>query len=92
MEYDRQIEKLKEQLKETRLDLAKIIEELDAKKEALSAEKTQVTTLRKELEALRQEKLELTKTRNEEKERATYTLNKLQSTYVKKAAEYEGQA
>ena len=43
VEYDRQIEKLKEQLKETRLDLAKIMEELDAKKEALSAEKTQVS-------------------------------------------------
>ena len=41
---------------------------------------------------MRQEKLELTKNRNEEKERATYTLNKLQNTYVKKEAEYEGQA
>ena len=92
VEYDRQIEKLKEQLKETRLDLAKIMEELDAKKEALSAEKTQVSEQRKELEALRQEKLELTKNRNKEKERATYVLNKLRSTYEKKAAEYEGQA
>ena len=35
--------------------------------------------------------MELTKTQNEEKERATYTLNKLENTYVKKA-EYEGQA
>ena len=58
VEYDRQIEKLKEQLKETRLDRAKTMEELDAK-EALSAEKTQVSEQRKELEALRQEKLEL---------------------------------
>ena len=66
------------------------MEELDAKKEALSVEKTQVTAQRKELEALRQEKLELTKNWNEEKERATFALNKLQSTYVKKAAEYEG--
>ena len=92
MEYDRQIEKLKEQLKETRLDLAKIMEELDGKKEALSAEKTQVSEQRKKLEALRQEKLELTKNRNEEKERATYVVHKLRSTYEKKAAEYEGQA
>ena len=44
------------------------------------------------MEALRQEKLELTKNRNEEKEWATYVLNKLRSTYEKKAAEYEGQA
>ena len=41
------------------MDLAKIMEELDTKKEALSAEKTQVSEQRKELEALRQEKLEL---------------------------------
>ena len=38
------------------------------------------------------EKLELTKNLNEEKERATYVLNKLRSTYEKKAAEYESQA
>ena len=37
VEYDRQIEKLKEQLKETRLDLAKTMDELDVKKEALSS-------------------------------------------------------
>ena len=36
------MEKVKEQLKETRLDLAKTMDELDRKKEALSAEKTQV--------------------------------------------------
>ena len=36
--------------------------------------------------------MELTKNRNEEKERATFELNKLRSTYEKKAAEYEGQA
>ena len=41
VEFDRQMEKLKEQLKETRLDLAKTMDELDVKKEALSAEKTQ---------------------------------------------------
>ena len=91
VEFDRQMEKLKEQLKETCLDLAKTMDELDVKKEALSAEKTQAMAQRKELEALRLEKLELTKNRNEEKERATYALNKLRSTYEKKAAEYEGQ-
>ena len=68
------------------------MEELDVKKEALSAEKTQVSAQRKELEALRQEKLELTKNRNEEKERATYALNELRSTYEKKVEEYEAQA
>ena len=35
------MEKLKEQLKETRLNLDKTMDELDVKKEALSAEKTQ---------------------------------------------------
>ena len=68
------------------------MEELDVKKEALSAEKTQAFEQRKELEALRQEKLEITKNRNEEKERATYTLNKLRSTYERKAEEYESRA
>ena len=91
-EYDRQIEKLKEQLKETRLDLAKTMDEVSAKKEALSAEKTLVSEQRKELEALRQEKLEITKNRNEEKERSTFVINKLQSTYERKTAEYEAQA
>ena len=41
---------------------------------------------------LAKEKLELTKNRNEEKEWATYTLNKLRDTYEKRAVEYEGQA
>ena len=35
------MEKLKEQLKETRLDLAKTMDELDIKKEEMSVEKTQ---------------------------------------------------
>ena len=39
------MEKLKEQLKETRLDLAKTMDELDVKKEALSAEKAQAAAL-----------------------------------------------
>ena len=86
------MEKLKEQLKETRLDLAKTMDELDVKKEALSAEKTQTVERVKQLEAVAKEKLELTKNRNEEKERATYALNKLRDTYEKKAAEYESQA
>ena len=89
---DRQIEKLKEQLKETRLDLAKAMDEVSAKKEALSAEKTLASEQRKELEALRREKLEIIKSRNEEKERSTFVLNKLQSTYEKQRAEYEAQA
>ena len=46
------------------MDLAKKMEELDAKKEALSAETIQVSEQRKKLEALRQEKLELTKNQN----------------------------
>ena len=74
------------------MDLAKSMEELDVKKEALSAEKTLVSEQRKELEALQQEKLEITKNRNEEKERSMYVINKLQSTYERKAAEYEAQA
>ena len=92
VEFDRQLEKVKEQLKETRLDLAKTMDELDIKKEALSAEKTQAVERVKQLEAAAKEKLELTKTRNEEKERATYALNKLQDTYQKKVVEYESQA
>ena len=44
------------------------------------------------MEAAAKEKLELTKTRNEEKERAIYALNKLRDTYEKKAVEYESQA
>ena len=92
LEFDRQLEKVKEHLKETRFDLAKTMDELDIKKEALSAEKTQAVARVKDLEAAAREKLELTKNRNEENERATYALNKLRSTYEKKEAEYEGQA
>ena len=65
---DRQLEKVKEQLKETRLDLAKTMDELDIKKEALSAEKTQAVERAKQLEATVKEKLELTKLRIEEKD------------------------
>ena len=36
--------------------------------------------------------MELTKNRNNEKERATFVLNKLRSIYEKQTAEYEGQA
>ena len=46
----------------------------------------------KQLEAVAKEKLELTKKRNEEAERATYALNKLQDTYQKKVVDYESQA
>ena len=52
---------MKEQLKETRLDLAKTMEELDKKKEALSAKNTQAVERVKQLEAAAKEKLELTK-------------------------------
>ena len=72
---------MKEQLKETRLDLAKTMDELDNRKEALSAERTQAVEQIKQLEAAAKEKLELTKQRNEEAERATHVLNKLQTTY-----------
>ena len=71
------MKKLKQQLKETRLDLAKTMDELDVKKEALSVRKTQAVERVKQLEAAAKEKLELTKNRNEEKEQATYALNKL---------------
>ena len=83
---------MKEQLKETRLDLAKTMEELDKKKEALSAEKTQAVERVKKLEAAAKEKLELTKQRNEEVERAKHVLNKLQMTNQKKVVQYESQA
>ena len=53
------------------------MDEVSAKKEALSAEKTLASEQRKDLEVLRWEKLEITKSRNEEKERSTFTLNKL---------------
>ena len=80
-EFDRQQDKLKEQLKETRLDLAKTMEELDRKKEALSAKKTQAVERVKKLDTAAKEKLELTKQRNEEAELAKHVLNKLQTTY-----------
>ena len=69
-----------------------MMDEVSAKKEALSAEITLGSEQRKELEKLRREKLEITKSRNEEKERSTFALNKLRSTYEQKAAEYEAQA
>ena len=72
--------------------MAKTMEEVIAKKEALSAEKTLASEQRKELEVLRREKLEIAKSRNEEKEWSTFTLNKLQSTYEKQRADYEAQA
>ena len=92
MQFDRQLEKVKEQLKETRLDLAKTMDELDIKKEALSAEKTQAVERARQLEAAAKEKLELTKKHNEEAERAIHVLNKLQETYQKKVVDYESQA
>ena len=54
---------MKERLKKTRLDLAKIMEELDKKKEALSAKNTQAVERVKQLEVAAKEKLELTKQR-----------------------------
>ena len=78
---------MKEQLKETRLDLGETMEKLDKKKEALSAEKTQAGERVKQLEAAAMEKLELTKQCNEEAERAKHVLNKLQTTYQRKVAE-----
>ena len=81
VEFDRQLEKVKEQLKEIWLDLAKTMDELDKKKEALSTEKTQVVEWARQLEEAAKEKIVLTKKRNEEAERATYVLNKLQDTY-----------
>ena len=92
VEFDQQLEKVKEQLKETYLDLSMTMKELDIKKEALSAEKTQAVERARKLEAAAKEKLELTKKRNEEAERATYALNKLQDTYQKKVVDYESQA
>ena len=89
---DWQLEKVKEQLKETRLDLAKTMDELDKKKEALLAEKTKAVEHVKQVEAAAKEKLELTKQRNEKAERETHVLNKLQMTYKKKVVNYESQA
>ena len=83
--YDRQIEKLKEQLKETRLELS------DAKEE-VSAGKTLVSEQRKEMEVLRQEVSELTKSRNEEKVQSTFEISKWRSTCDKQKADYEAQA
>ena len=91
VEFDRQLAKVKEQLKETRLDLAKTMDKLDKKKEALSTEKTQAVERVKQLEAAAKEKLELTKSRNEEAERATHVLHKLQETYQKKVVDYKRQ-
>ena len=68
------------------------MDELDKKKEALLAEKTEVVERVNQLEAATKEKLELTKQRNEEAERATHVLNKLQTTYQKKVVDYESQA
>mgnify|MGYP000701069113 CR=1 FL=1 len=74
------------------MDLAKTMEELDKKKEALSAEKTQAVERMKQMEAAANEKLEPTKQQNEEPEWAKHVLKKLQTTYQKKAVEYESQA
>ena len=87
VELNRQLEKVKEQLKETRLDLAKTIDELDKKKEAFSTEKTWVVERAKQLAKAAKEQLG-----NEEAERAMYELNKLQDTYQKKVVDYESQA
>ena len=52
----------------------------------MSIEKTLAVERTKQLEAAAKEKLELTKQRNEEAERATHMLNTLQSTYQAQAA------
>ena len=49
-EFDRQQDKLKELLKETRLDLAQKMEELEKKTEALAKEKTKAVAMTKLLE------------------------------------------
>ena len=72
---------MKEKLKETRLDLAKTMDELEK-------EKNYGQRGLKQLEAAAKEKLDLTKQLNEEAERATYALNKLQTTY-QKVVDYE---
>ena len=74
------------------MDLAKTVDELDKKKEALLAEKTEAVERAKHLEAAAKEKLELTKQRNEEVERARHVLNTLQTTYQKQVVDYENQA
>ena len=82
---DRQIEQLKEQLKGTRLELSKAREEV-------SAEKTLMSEQRKEMEVLRREVRELTKSRNEEKEKSTFEISKWRSTCDKQKADYVAQA
>ena len=74
------------------MDLAKTMDELDKKKEALSAEKTQAVERVKKLEEAAKEKLEFTKQRNEEAEWARHVFNTLQMTYQKQVVEYESQA
>ena len=74
------------------MDVAKTMDELDKKKEALSVEKTEAVEWVKQLEAATKEKLELTKKHCEESERASHVLNKLQDTYQKKVVDYESQA
>ena len=59
------------------MDLTQKMEELEKKTEALAAEKTQAVEKAKQLEATAKEKLELTKQRIEEAERARRLLNKL---------------
>ena len=73
------------------MDLAQKMEELDKKKEALAAEKTQVVEKVKQLDGAAKEKMEL-KQRIEEVERARHVFNKLQMTYQKQVVEYESQA
>ena len=67
------------------------MDELDKKKESLSTEKTQAVERAKQLEVAAMEKLELTKKHNEEVERVTHVLHKLQETYQKKVVDYESQ-
>ena len=74
------------------MDLAQKMEELEKKTEALAAKKTQAVETAKQFEATAKEKLELTKQRIEEAERARHVLNKLQTTYPKQAFEYESQS
>ena len=66
--------------------------ELQKKTEALAAEKTQAVEKTKQLEAAAKEKLELTKQRIEEAERARLELNKLEATYQNQVFGYESQA
>ena len=68
------------------------MEGLEKKTEALAAEKTQMVETAKQLEAKAKEKLELTKQRIEEAERARLELNKLEATYQNQVFGYESQA